>query len=123
MSALPATDLGGLVIKEAMQRAGVEPAQIDEVRMGQVFQGGVVQAPARQAALKGGLPDTIAATTINKVCGSGLKTVMIASSEIRAGEAEAIVAGGMENMSLAPYFLTRARSGYRLGHGELTDLI
>jgi acetyl-CoA C-acetyltransferase len=123
LTPLSATDLGGLVVAEAIRRAGVKPEQIDECLMGHVLQGGVGQAPARQAALKGGLPATVAATTINKVCGSGLKTVMIAASEIRAGEAEAIVAGGMESMSNAPYFLDKARSGYRLGHGELKDLM
>jgi acetyl-CoA C-acetyltransferase len=110
-------------VAEAIRRAGVRAEQIDEVLMGMVLQGGAGQAPARQAALKGGLPDTIAATTINKVCGSGLKAVMIASSEIRAGEAEAIVAGGMESMSNAPYILPGARNGYRLGHGEIRDLM
>ena len=123
LAPLPATELGGLVVAEAIRRAGVSPDQIDECLMGQVLQGGVGQAPARQAALKGGLPGTVAATTINKVCGSGLKTAMIAASEIRLGEAEAIVAGGMESMSNAPYFLEKARSGYRLGHGQLKDLM
>jgi acetyl-CoA C-acetyltransferase len=123
LAPLSATDLGGLVVAEAIRRAGVKPEQIDEVLMGMVLQGGAGQAPARQAALKGGLPDTIAATTINKVCGSGLKAVMIASSEIKAGEAEAIVAGGMESMSSSPYLLPGARTGYRLGHGEIKDLM
>ncbi len=123
LSSLSATDLGGIVIAEATRRAGVPGEKIDEVLMGHVLQGGTGQAPARQAALKGGLPDTVAATTINKVCGSGLKAVMIASSEILAGQADLIVAGGVESMSNAPYFLRKARSGYRLGHGELSDLM
>lgn len=123
LAPLSATDLGGVVVAEAVKRSGLSPDAIDECLMGHVLQGGVGQAPARQAAIKGGLPGTVAATTINKVCGSGLKTAMIAASEIRAGEANAIVAGGMESMSNAPYFLERARSGYRLGHGQLTDLM
>jgi len=123
LAPLSATDLGGLVVREAVRRAAVAPEKVDEVLMGHVLQGGVGQAPARQAALKGGLPDTIAAAAINKVCGSGLKAVMIASSEIKAGEADLIVAGGMESMSNAPYFLPGARSGYRMGHGELKDLM
>ena len=94
---------------------------IDEVLMGQVLQAGVGQAPARQAALAAGLPDTTSATTINRVCGSGLKSIMLAAAEIRAGDAEVVVAGGMENMNLAPYLLPRARFGYRLGNGTLVD--
>jgi acetyl-CoA C-acetyltransferase len=123
LSGLSATDLGGIAVREAVRRAGVPPEIVDEVLMGNVLQGGVGQAPARQAALKGGLPDTVAATTINKVCGSGLKAVMIGASEIKAGEAEVVVAGGMESMSNAPYFLPGARNGYRMGHGELKDLM
>ncbi len=123
LAPLAATDLGGLAIREAVRRAGVKPDEVDEVLMGHVLQGGTGQAPARQAALKGGLPDTVAATTINKVCGSGLKAVMIAASEIRAGQSEIIVAGGMESMSNAPYFMPAARSGLRMGHGEVKDLM
>jgi acetyl-CoA C-acetyltransferase len=123
LSGLSATDLGGLAIREAVRRAGVSPESVDEVLMGHVLQGGTGQAPARQAALKGGLPDTVAATTINKVCGSGLKAVMIASSEIKAGESEIIVAGGMESMSNAPYLMPGARTGYRMGNAEVKDLM
>jgi acetyl-CoA C-acetyltransferase len=123
LGTLSASDLGGVAIREALRRAGAKPEAVDEVLMGHVLQGGAGQAPARQAALKGGLPDTVAATTINKVCGSGLKAVMIGASEIKAGEADVIVAGGMESMSNAPYFLPAARTGYRLGNGELKDLM
>jgi acetyl-CoA C-acetyltransferase len=123
LAPLSASDLGGVAIREALRRAGAKPDSVDEVLMGHVLQGGTGQAPARQAALKGGLPDTVAATTVNKVCGSGLKAVMIGASEIKAGEADLIVAGGMESMSNAPYFLHAARTGYRLGNGELKDLM
>jgi acetyl-CoA C-acetyltransferase len=123
LAPLSASDLGGIAIREAVLRAGCAPELIDEVFMGHVLQGGAGQAPARQAALKGGLPDTVAATTINKVCGSGLKAVMLAASAIKAGDADVVVAGGMESMSNAPYFLDKARSGYRMGNGELKDLM
>lgn len=123
LAPLSAADLGGLAVREAVRRAGVQPEAVDEVLMGHVLQGGAGQAPARQAALKGGLPDTVAATTVNKVCGSGLKAVMIASSEIKAGEADLIVAGGMESMSNAPYFMPAARGGLRMGHGEIKDMM
>jgi len=123
LSSLRAPELGGLAVREAIRRAGVDPADIDEVIMGNVLQAGVGQNPARQAALRAGLPDTVSAVTINKVCGSGLKSVMAAASEILAGQADLIVAGGMESMSRAPYLLDRAREGYRLGHGELTDAV
>jgi acetyl-CoA C-acetyltransferase len=118
----PATTLGGVAIRAAVQRSGLpEGTPIDEVLMGQVLQAGVGQAPARQAALAGGLPDTTSATTINRVCGSGLKSIMLAAAEIRAGDAEVAIAGGMENMNLAPYLLPKARFGYRLGDGKLVD--
>jgi acetyl-CoA C-acetyltransferase len=118
----PATTLGGVAIRAAVERSGLpEGTAIDEVLMGQVLQAGVGQAPARQAALAGGLPDTTSATTINRVCGSGLKSIMLAAAEIRAGDAEVAVAGGMENMNLAPYLLPKARFGYRLGDGKLVD--
>src|SRR5918997_2777619 len=118
----PAVDLGATAIKAAVERAQLPAeAPIDEVLMGQVLQGGVGQAPARQAALKAGLPVTTSATTINRVCGSGLKAVMIATSQIRAGDGEVYVAGGMENMNLAPYLLPKARFGYRLGDGTIQD--
>ena len=118
---VPATTLGGIAIAAAVERAGVARDGIDEVLMGQVLQGGAGQAPARQAALAGGLADTTSATTINRVCGSGLKAIMLAAAEIRAGDAEVAVAGGMENMDQGPYLLHKARFGYRLGPGELVD--
>src|SRR5918992_891708 len=117
----PATTLGGVAIRAAVERAGVPGESIDEVFMGQVIQAGAGQAPARQAALNAGLPPSVSATTINKVCGSGLKAIMLASASIRAGDAEVVVAGGMESMNLAPYLLPKARFGLRLGHTELLD--
>jgi acetyl-CoA C-acetyltransferase len=118
----PATTLGGVAIRAAVERSGLpEGTAIDEVLMGQVLQAGVGQAPARQAALAAGLADTTSATTINRVCGSGLKAIMLAAAEIRAGDAEVVVAGGMENMNLAPFLLPKARFGYRLGDGRLID--
>jgi acetyl-CoA C-acetyltransferase len=121
LKAFGATELGGLVVREAVRRAGVDPGRVDEVIMGNVVSAGLGQAPARQAALKGGLPPTVAALTINKVCGSGLKAVMLAAQAIKAGEAEVVVAGGMESMSNTPYLLPKAREGLRLGNGELVD--
>ena len=123
LSTVHATELGGIAIRAAVERAGLDPAsvQIDDVLMGQVLQAGVGQAPARQAALKAGLPDTTSATTINRVCGSGLKAIMLAASEIRAGDAELVIAGGMESMNGAPYVLPGARFGLRLGNAELID--
>jgi acetyl-CoA C-acetyltransferase len=117
----PATTLGGVAIRAAVERAGIPTDEIDEVLMGQVIQGGAGQAPARHAALNAGLHETTSATTINRVCGSGLKAIMLAAAEIRAGDAELIVAGGMENMNLGPYLLPKARFGYRLGNGQLVD--
>jgi acetyl-CoA C-acetyltransferase len=121
LSTTPATQLGAIAIRAAVERAGIAPERIDEVIMGQVIQAGAGQAPARQAALKAGLPDGVSATTINKVCGSGLKAVMLGASAIRAGDADVIVAGGMENMNLGPYLLPQARTGYRLGNGTVVD--
>jgi acetyl-CoA C-acetyltransferase len=121
LSTVPATELGATAIRAAVQRAGIAPERVDEAIMGQVIQAGAGQAPARQAALKAGLPNGVSATTINKVCGSGLKAVMIGSAAIRAGDADVIVAGGMENMNLGPYLLPGARAGYRLGNAELVD--
>jgi len=122
LSTVPAVELGGVAIRAAVERAGLpEVTPIDEVLMGQVLQGGAGQAPARQAALKAGLPDTTSATTINRVCGSGLKAIMLAAAEIRAGDAEITVAGGMESMNLAPYLVPGARFGLRLGDGKLID--
>jgi len=116
-----APQLGAMVVKEAVTRAGVEPGAIDEVILGHVVSAGAGQAPARQAALGAGLPNTVAALTINKVCGSGLKAVMLAAQAIAAGEADVLVAGGMESMSNCPYLLPKAREGMRLGHGEVLD--
>jgi acetyl-CoA C-acetyltransferase len=123
LATVPATQLGGVAIRAAVERAGLDPAtvQIDDVLMGQVLQAGSGQAPARQAALKAGLPDTTSATTINRVCGSGMKAIMLAAAEIRAGDAEVVVAGGMESMNGAPYLLPGARFGLRLGNAELLD--
>lgn len=118
---LSATDLGGYAIKAAIERSGQSLASIDEVIMGNVIQAGVGQAPARQAALKAGLPDTIPAVTINKVCGSGLKAVMIASQAIRCGDASVIVAGGMENMSAAPHLVPALRGGVKFGDATIVD--
>jgi len=118
----PAVDLGGVAIRAAVDRSGLPlDAPIDEVLMGQVLQAGVGQAPARQATLKAGLPVTTSATTINRVCGSGLKAIMLGAAEIRAGDVETVVAGGMENMTMAPYLLPKARFGYRLGDGKIED--
>jgi acetyl-CoA C-acetyltransferase len=121
LSTVPATDLGATAIRAAVERSGVAPEKVDEAIMGQVIQAGAGQAPARQAALKAGLPEGVSATTINKVCGSGMKAVMLGAASIRAGDAEVIVAGGMENMNLGPYLLPGARAGYRLGNAELVD--
>lgn len=117
----PATELGGVVVREAIRRSGLTGQEIDEVIMGNVISAGVGQAPARQAALKAGLPSTIAAFTVNKVCGSGLKAVMLADQAIRCGDANAVVAGGMENMSVAPHLLFALRGGTKLGDAELKD--
>ena len=116
-----ATDLGALSVKEAVRRADLRPEQVDEVIMGNVLSAGLGQNPARQAALKGGLPVTIPALTVNKVCGSGLKAVALAAQAIRAADHDVIVAGGMESMSNAPFLVRGAREGLRLGHGELID--
>jgi acetyl-CoA C-acetyltransferase len=116
-----ATELGAMVVKEAVVRAGIDPERVDEVIMGNVVSAGLGQAPARQAAIRSGLPPKVAALTINKVCGSGLKAVMLAAQGIATGDADVVVAGGMESMSNCPYLLTKAREGLRLGHGELLD--
>jgi acetyl-CoA C-acetyltransferase len=121
LSELPAPQLGAVAVAEALRRAGAAPAAVDEVIMGCVLQAGLGQNPARQAALKAGLPDTIAAFTVNKVCGSGLKAVMLAAQAIRAGDAELVVAGGMESMSRAPYLLYGARAGWKLGDQTAVD--
>src|SRR6185436_455937 len=118
---LSATDLGALAVREAVRRAGIEPASVDECIMGNVVSAGVGQAPARQAALRGGLADHVAALTINKVCGSGLKAVMLAQQAIAVGDIDIAVAGGMESMSNAPYLLPGAREGLRMGNSQIVD--
>jgi acetyl-CoA C-acetyltransferase len=118
---LSAPDLGALVVREAVRRAGIDPASVDECIMGNVVSAGVGQAPARQAALRGGLADHVAALTINKVCGSGLKAVMLAQQAIATGDIETAVAGGMESMSNAPYLLPGAREGLRMGNAKIVD--
>ena len=121
LSSFSATELGGLAVKEALQQAGVDAAMVDEVILGNVLQSGLGQNPARQAALKAGLPVDVPALTINKVCGSGLKSVNLAVQAILAGDADIVVAGGMESMTNSPYLLDKARSGYRMGHGKIID--
>ena len=116
-----APELGAIVVREAVKRAGVAPEAVDEVIMGNVLSAGLGQAPARQAALGAGLPPKVGALTINKVCGSGLKAVMLAAQAVATGDAEVVVAGGMESMSQAPYLLPKVREGLRLGNGELVD--
>jgi acetyl-CoA C-acetyltransferase len=120
-SPVPATRLGSIAIAEAVKRVQVRPEQVDDVLMGCVLSAGLGQAPARQASIGAGIPHSVGATTVNKVCGSSIKTVMMASQAIALGEANIVVAGGMENMSRAPYLLEKARQGYRLGHAEMVD--
>jgi len=121
LTPLSAVQLGSAAAKAAIEAAGIEPGELDEVLMGCVLPAGLGQAPARQAALSAGVPKSIPCTTINKMCGSGLKAVMLAADQIRAGSARAVLAGGLESMSNAPYLLPKARSGYRMGHGEVID--
>jgi acetyl-CoA C-acetyltransferase len=121
LSALPAHALGAHAIKAALERAGLDPARVDEVLMGNVLQAGQGQAPARQAMRGAGVPDATGATTINKVCGSGMKAAMLAHDLIAAGSADIVVAGGMESMTNAPYLLAKARGGYRAGHDRILD--
>jgi len=121
LSNTSAPELGAIAIRAAIKRVGVDPANIDEILMGCVIPAGLGQAPARQAAIKAGIPAQIGAVTVNKVCGSGLKTVMMAASMIKAGDGEIFVAGGMENMNKSPYLLQQGRTGYRLGHGDVLD--
>jgi len=121
LSTCTAPDLGAVVIKEAVARAGLAANDIDEVIMGCVLPAGLKQGPARQAMRQAGLPDSTGATTINKICGSGMKAVMQAADAIKAGSAEIVVAGGMESMSNAPYLMDKARAGFRMGHGKVTD--
>jgi acetyl-CoA C-acetyltransferase len=121
LSALSAPQLGAVAIKAALERAGVAPDQVSEVIMGNVLTAGVGQAPARQAAIGAGLPNSVPCTTIGKVCGSGMKAVMLADQAIRCGDATVVVAGGQESMSTAPYLLDKARNGYRMGDGKIID--
>ncbi|MDI3273527.1 acetyl-CoA C-acetyltransferase [Pseudomonas sp. MDT1-16] len=123
LSAIPATELGAAVIRRLLEETGLDGSQIDEVILGQVLTAGSGQNPARQAAIKAGLPHTTPALTLNKVCGSGLKAVQLAVQAIRCGDAELVIAGGQENMSLAPYVLPKARTGLRLGHAQLQDSV
>ena len=121
LSALPATQLGAIVVGEALRRTGLSPETVDEVILGNVLPAGLGQAPARQAALRAGLPPTVAALTINKVCGSGMKAIMLADQAIRAGDARAIIAGGMESMSQAPFLVQGAREGWKFGDQKVID--
>ncbi|MFH1985819.1 MAG: acetyl-CoA C-acetyltransferase [Pseudomonadota bacterium] len=121
LAGIGATDLGAIVIEEAVNRAGIEKSQVNEVIMGHVLTCGYGQNPAKQAAIKAGMPWEMEAFTVNKVCGSALKSVMLAAQAIQVGDAEVVVAGGMENMSMAPYYLEKARWGYRMGPGQLQD--
>src|SRR5437764_5938453 len=121
LAPLTAPRLGALVIREAVRRAGIDPAAVDEVIMGNVLQGGVGQAPARQAAIHAGLPGTIPSLTVNKVCGSGLKAVMLAAQAIKAGDEQCVVAGGFESMSNAPHYVYGMRNGIKAGNSELVD--
>jgi acetyl-CoA C-acetyltransferase len=121
LSTTPAPRLGSIVVGEVLERAGLDRERVDEVLMGCVLQAGLGQNPARQAAIHAGLPPEVAAMTVNKVCGSGMKSVMLAAQAIRVGDEVAVVAGGMENMSLAPYLLRKGRTGYRLGDGKVVD--
>ena len=121
LAGVPAVDLGAAVIKRLLEQTGLDPAQVDEVIMGQVLTAGAGQNPARQAAIKAGLPFSVPALTLNKVCGSGLKALHLGAQAIRCGEAEVVIAGGQDNMSLAPYVMPSARTGQRMGHGQLID--
>jgi acetyl-CoA C-acetyltransferase len=121
LKGLTAIELGAIAVRESVKRAGVNPEEVDEVIMGCVIQAGLGQNPARQAALNGGLPPAVSAVTVNKVCGSGLKAVMMAAQGVQLGDTDVVVAGGMESMSNAPYLMKKAREGYRLGNGELVD--
>ena len=117
---IPAVDLGAAVIRQLLAQTGIDPAQVDEVLMGQVLTAGAGQNPARQAAIKAGLPHAVPAMTLNKVCGSGLKALHLGAQAIRCGDAEVIIAGGQENMSLSNYVLPGARTGLRMGHSPVS---
>src|SRR4028119_2218559 len=118
-----ATELGGIAVRAAVERAGLRPDEVDEVIMGCVVQAGLGQAPARQAALKAGLPHTVSALTVNMVCGSGLRAVALGAQSVQLGDAEIVVAGGMESMSNIPYAMPNARDGYRMGNANIVDLM
>ena len=121
LASVPAVELGAAAIREAVKRAGIEPADVQEVIMGCVLPAGLKQGPARQASLNAGLPSATGCTTINKLCGSGMKAVMMAFDSLKAGSNQVMIAGGMESMSNAPYVLEKARTGLRMGHGEIKD--
>ena len=121
LSSVSAPNLGAIAIKAVVEETGIDKSQINEVIMGNVLSAGIGQAPARQASIQAGLPNSVEALTINKMCGSGLKAVMLADQAIRCGDAEVVIAGGMESMSNAPYLLKHARSGQQLGHGKMID--
>ncbi|MGL5400143.1 MAG: acetyl-CoA C-acetyltransferase, partial [Plesiomonas shigelloides] len=121
LSGFTAPQLGAEVVKAAIERAGIQPAQVDEVLLGCVLPAGLGQAPARQAALAAGVPDSVPCTTVNKVCGSGMKTLMQGAAALKLGEADVVVAGGMESMSQAPYLMPAVRTGLRMGHGAVKD--
>ncbi|WP_440135379.1 acetyl-CoA C-acyltransferase [Chitinophaga sancti] len=121
LSTLPATRMGAIVIKAALEQAGVSASAVNEVFMGNVISANLGQAPANQASIYAGLPNTVPCTTVNKVCASGMKSIMLAAQSIQLGDNDVVVAGGMENMSAVPYYLDKARNGYKLGHGTLSD--
>jgi len=121
LSGIAATKLGSIVIKAALERVGVAADQVNEVYMGNVISANLGQAPATQASLGAGLPNTVPTTTVNKVCASGMKAIMLGAQSIMLGDNDVVVAGGMENMSQVPYYLDKARNGYKLGHGTITD--
>jgi acetyl-CoA C-acetyltransferase len=121
LSSFSATQLGAIVIKEAVQRAGISPDLVQEVYMGNVLSSNIGQAPVTQAVIYAGLPNTVPGTTVNKVCASGMKAIMLGAQSIMLGDSDIVVAGGMESMSNVPYYLDKARNGYRLGHGQITD--
>ena len=123
LGGFPATALGAFAVKEAVRRAGIDAGEADEVIMGHVVQGAAGQAPARQAAIHGGIPASVPAMTINKVCGSGLKAVMLAAQAIRAGDHNLVIAGGMESMSQTPYVIRGAKQGTKFGHRQLEDML
>ncbi|MGH2642858.1 MAG: beta-ketoacyl synthase N-terminal-like domain-containing protein, partial [Chitinophagaceae bacterium] len=121
LAAVPAVKLGAVAIKAALERAGIKPEQVQEVYMGNVLTTNEGQAPANQASIYAGIPTNVPCTTVNKVCASGMKSIMLGAQSIMLGDNDIVVAGGMESMTNVPYYLDKARKGYRLGHGEITD--